>query len=307
MLEPLGENTLRDYLTAFADGELDAAQTSAVWMYLADHPDRLAALRWVADQQWLTLESRRAITTTSPPELRERILAAFEGEAAAPSISVTKLGSNVGEGASARTLSEHAPNAQSFSRRRFFGYALATVAGLAVGATVAAYSFRATPDVIPYGLILNVGRTHAACSRLPEALHDATFEAIDASLADLARDDQHGKSNVPDLSALRFRFVGAGPCQAAKFHTVHLLYRTTVADSLAAVSIFLQADQGQFPAMKLGRVYRVSSSSSPFPTLAWRTGSVVYFLLADDEATEAALLQVVRPTPIDQIVSVAAR
>ena len=73
------------------------------------------------------------------------------------------------------------------------------------------------------------------------------------------------------------------------------------------MSLFVEGDVGQYPALASGRVYRVSSPTSPFPTLAWRNDQVVCVLLADSDRTEMAVLQLIRPTPADEIVSVAKR
>jgi hypothetical protein len=89
---------------------------------------------------------------------------------------------------------------------------------------------------------------------------------------------------------------GAGPCGKPLPGTAHLLYRSVRPGSVKAVSVFVQSWHGQYP-LGAGRLYTVSVASSPFPMLAWRTESVVYFLLADDEATERAAASLIRGAP----------
>ena len=285
MLDPLDENNLRDHLTAFADGELDAAQSAALWAYLAERPDA-PALRWLAEQHRLTLAARRVLDVPVPQDLKAR------------------MGNLVREHASAdRSIT----SPRSWPRR--FAYAIAVAAALIIGATVTHYTARPTSKtaVVPADLIVAVGRVHAECSRLPEHLHNAHLADADAKVAELMTTDLGGENpagpGVPDLTAVGFRFVGAGPCPAAKFQTIHLLYRSARPAGLAAVSLFVQADAGQFPELKGGHVYRVSSSTSPFPVLAWRTGTVIYFLVADDEQAESSVLQTLHPTDSASIVT----
>jgi hypothetical protein len=61
--------------------------------------------------------------------------------------------------------------------------------------------------------------------------------------------------------------------------------------------VFVQAWHDQYP-LKPGRLYTVSVATSPFPMLAWRTDRVVYFLLADDDATEQAAAALIRGEPV---------
>ncbi|MDB5327238.1 MAG: hypothetical protein JWM57_2807 [Phycisphaerales bacterium] len=286
MLDPLNETNLRDHLAAFADGELDAAQAAAVWAYLADEAKGPAAIRWLADHQQVNLVARRVLNVPAPAEVRDRISAMIASEpSSAPPSSLSITGN-------------HWP--------RRIGYALAMAAAMAIAVTVSNSFLRQAPvaNVLPPELVTMISRVHGECSRLPEHLHDAHFDETDPQLAKLTQSDLGG-NGAPDLTSAGFRFIGAGPCPASKIHTVHLLYRSTRPQALAAVSMFVQADTGQFPALKPGHVYRVSSPTSPYPTLAWRSGKVIYFLLADDDRTESSVLQTVHPTPAVDIVTVA--
>ena len=284
MLDPLTQDNLAAHLAAFADGELDAAQSLALWTFLETSPGREAALRQMKEQQQLTQAARRSLHSTAPSDLRARLTAL---PVDVPTMKIVP--------------------AKSWRRR--VPYPIAVAAGLMVGVSASAFLMRAapTPDVLPGDLVMKVGRVHAECSRLPEAMHDATFEAVDAKLATTVRASLNTTADAPDFTAAGFHFVGAGPCHGAGAETVHLLYRSIKAPNASAISLFVQPDAGQYPRLAESRVYRVSSPTSPFPTLAWRSGSVIYVLLADSDKTEAVVLQLIHPTPADEIVTVASR
>ena len=307
MLGPLTDDNLRDHLTAFADGELDAAQALTMWAYLADHPGSGDALRWLRDQQRLTMEAERTLKTEPSAEAR-----AFLSRLTDPNAVDLPREAAVepaDDGASLAWIGPDRVAEPRRRRRRPFRVALAAAAGLAILAAVIVYHSpgEARAGVVPAATVVDVGRIHAACSRLPRALHDASFRAVDADLAALAASDLGDDDATPDLTTLGFRFVGAGPCPAQKVPAVHLLYRSIDPLRNAAVSVFVLADVGQFPKLDAGRAYEVSSSASPFPTIAWRGKGVVYVLLAEDQPTEMAVLQLLRPTPPDQLVRIASR
>jgi anti-sigma factor RsiW len=74
----LKESNLHEYLTAFADGELDAGQILAVLNRLSNHPEALEMMR---GQQQLRLEAHRVVLDNTPPvpiDLRQRIQAMAE-------------------------------------------------------------------------------------------------------------------------------------------------------------------------------------------------------------------------------------
>jgi anti-sigma factor RsiW len=302
--------SLEQQLNAFADGELDASASLALMERLIGHGDRERALQFVRNARDLTLRTRRAAVRSSEapsPELRATI---------------------------ASMLSDNAPPQAplpielrpSTTRRAWWRTGVAAlaaaVAGVAIGVgTMWAYRGDASPKelssngspartgVVPSSTVIAMGRTHANCSRLAEGLHTATFEATNASLAavvraglQIKRDAAPNASDAPDLSSIGFKFVGAGPCHHAGPGVVHLLYRSADPRSTAALSLFVQADTGQFDRLAADRVYRVTSGADTFPTLAWRLSGATYFLLADNEATSLAALQQLRPTPADAIV-----
>ena len=295
MLGPLTEDNLSDYLTAFSDGELDAAQTLSLWTYLSEHSQRGAAMARLQDHHRLTLAAKRLQHPVASADLRDRITAVVSAGAA---------------GEPAESLrAEHAISPRRRSARRRIGYVLAMAAGLLIGVTSTFMMTRSSPIVaaVPGEVLVKVARTHAECSRIPESWHNATFEATDAQLAQTVKVSLGTSSDAPDLTAAGFRFVGAGPCHNAGGQTVHLLYHADKPKSVAAVSLFVQPDVGQFPRLEAKRVYRVSSPTSAFPMLAWRDGEVIFMLVTDSDAIQSAVLQVLHPTPADQIVTVASR
>jgi hypothetical protein len=93
---------------------------------------------------------------------------------------------------------------------------------------------------------------------------------------DLGRED----APYPDLSAIGYRFVGAGPCGKPLEGTVHLLYKSPRPESV--ISLFVQAHDGRF-GMRPGTLHTLAGAGAPFPAYAWRTERVVYILVADDE------------------------
>ncbi len=73
MPDPPGEQNILEQLTAFADGELDAAQKLGVLRYIAAHPE---ALELVDQEQRLRMAARRVVRDYTPaatPALRARI------------------------------------------------------------------------------------------------------------------------------------------------------------------------------------------------------------------------------------------
>ena len=270
MLDRVGDNNIQDHLTALADGELDAAQVLAVIDYLVAHPDALTAMR--ANQR-VRLAARRAMRALTPPvpdALRRKIEAA--ASAAAPSRGPRKW------------------------PMPLFAVAAALLVGLLVGrwalqppATRVVVS-QPTPEAptavepVPPTLIAYASRVHADCSRLEVGLHAAGYPQELSGLAGAVRADLSAPASHPDLSAIGYQFVGAGPCGEPLKGTVHLLYHSVDKGQGRTISVFVQANQGQFK-IDRGKLYLLSGPRSPFPVYAWRTDAVVYFLVADNDAT----------------------
>ncbi len=74
-MEPLGNHNLQEYLFAWMEGELDAAQSAALRQRLSDHPEDWKELDLSGR---LITETRRVMLAEAPrlsPELRQRLAA----------------------------------------------------------------------------------------------------------------------------------------------------------------------------------------------------------------------------------------
>lgn len=296
MTGPLNDENLLDHLLALTAGELDAAQTQAVLVKLAGRPDREKLLRQVEAHLGMVEAAQRATQVETPAALRADIEAMMDRE----------------------TSSAAAPIASGTRGRRAWTSYVALAAGVAIGVMGTAWFVTSRPSA-PTGAVattqpkravsdewlVRAGRIHGECSRLPEGLHANSFTATDATLSAAVRVDLRSDADAPDLTAAEFKFAGAGPCPASRYKTTHLLYRSTRKGSYVTASLFVQADVGQFDLLEAGRVYRASPSSAPYPIFAWRSGGVVYFLVGDSESVANRVLQVLKPTPPENILSVA--
>jgi anti-sigma factor RsiW len=290
-MKPFDPQSLNHALSAFVDGELDAAATERLLRQLSSDPAAVEALRRF---QQLTIAGRRAIRGRTPPPsdaLIERLRA----------ITAT----------TSRPDREERPARQRAAMRAFW-YVLPRVAAalvlLVVGVWFGHHSSRrggvdprSGPDataveVIPASMIAQAEEVHGFCSRLADGLHTAGYPVELAPLASSVQLDLHGEHPYPDLAPIGYRYRGAGPCGVPLGDTVHLLYRAARPGSVKAISIFVQPWRAQFPLAE-GRLYTVSVATSPFPMLAWRTDRVVYFLVADDAATLQRAATLIRGTP----------
>lgn len=285
MEEPIGEHNIHELVTAFADGELDDSTILTVLEYLAAHPEGLELMR---NQQRLRMAAGRAVRTQTPPvsaALRQRIggLATAVPEAPAPRRSSRWL-----------------------TRWRVLTVAAACLAaGMLAGRwlPVAAPPPQVviTPprkSVVPVTLVAEASRIHGECSRLAEGLHTAGYPKEMGRLKQAVRDDLDSRNPYPDLSAIGFWFTGVGPCRAPLADTIHLHYRARGGFHPKTLSVFVQLYSGQVE-LEPGKLYLLSGPRSPFPMLAWRTESVVYYLVADDldTAQRARELISVAPSP----------
>lgn len=284
MSERIGKDNIREYLTAFADGELDAAQTLRVLDYIEEHPEGMQLVR---THQHLRLAADRTVRAHTPPtpeNLRRRL----------------------------ETLASAAPATRS-PRMRLVGRrwpavaAACLVAGALIGRSLPGTGPFTPPaptaplaidnaEPIPATTVAHATRVHADCSRLREGLHAAGYPRELAGLADAVTLDLGGDDPYPDLSGLGYRFVGAGPCADPLQDTVHLLYVSTAPGHQQNVSVFAQRNADQFP-LEPGKLYVVSGPRSPFPMYAWETKQVVYFLIADSESTIRAARQAIAAAP----------
>ncbi len=280
-MDPLAPNPAHRDLSAFADGELDAAATRHLLRHLLDDP---AAVERLRAYQRLTTAARRAVAAATPPPseaLRSRL-----SQLAPPTVTAD----------AARPVVRRGPWA---GPGRAAVAASLLLGGLAVGYRAA----RPTPpvehpaaDVLPASVVAHAESIHADCSRLALGLHAGGYPADVAGLAADVEHDLGTLNPYPDLRPIGFGFRGGGPCGHPLADAAHLLYRSVRPGSLAAVSVFVQPWHGQYP-LAPGRLYTVSVPQSPFPMLAWRTDRVVYFLLADNEATERSAVNLIRAAP----------
>jgi anti-sigma factor RsiW len=289
MMETRDSHSFRRDLSAFTDGELDSAASERLLARLASDPKAAEALRQL---QQLKGAARRAV----------------RGQTPSPSDSLLeRLGQMTGAEMS-RVRS--APP----SRPRTFGLWWAVLPRLAAAVVLLAIGIwvgrRMLPgaetvrqpspnvfvaDVLPASVISQAEEIHGFCSRLADGLHAAGYPEEIAPLAASVEKDLHSQHPYPDLGPIGFHYRGAGPCGKPLANTAHLLYKSVRPGSYKAVSVFVQAWRGQYP-LEEGRLYTVSVATSPFPMLAWRTESVVYFLLADDADTVEKAAALIRGT-----------
>ena len=288
-MDPFDRRTLGYDLSAFADGELDAAAARRLLQHMLDDPSAADALRQV---QQLSVAARRVVRSATPPvpdDLRYR-LQQIAMPAGRPPARPALAGSPAGWWlASGRA-------------------ALAAAVLLAVGVWVGRHAGRTTgpvsfpnpgvpaAEVLPAEIVAGAEEVHGVCSRLAIGLHSAGYPADVAALPTAVEQDLHSDHPYPDLSPIGYRYRGAGPCGKPLPDTAHLLYRSVAPGSVNAVSVFVQPWHDQYP-LAPGRLYTVSVAQSPFPMLAWRTDRVVYFLLADNAATERSALRLIRGAP----------
>jgi anti-sigma factor RsiW len=286
-MDPSDPHTLRRDLSAFADGELRPAASRALLQRMLVDPALADDLRRVV---LLTQTAGAAVRRQTPPP--SPALQARLRQLAAPPPEPTPLATAPSPG-------------RSTIAPMWFPRALAAAALLAVGTWAGLRLARpvVTPrpravaaDVLPAAVVSQAEEIHGVCSRLALGLHSAGYPADIAALAASVESDLHSDRPYPDLSAIGFRYRGAGPCGKGLPDTAHLLYRSVRPGSVNAVSVFVQPWHDQY-ALAPGRLYTVSVAQNPFPMLAWRTDHVVYFLVADNAATDRAAVALIRGAP----------
>lgn len=284
MAELEGSN-IREYLVAFADGELAPAQSLEVLRYLTEHPEMLAVLR---EQQELRVAANRAIlhsTPSPPPALRQQIAAM---NITPPHVQVSRK--------------------KTYSPPRW-AVGMAAVLLMVFGFWLGRYSIarkdmggidgkiNSLRTVVTQALLSDaVTRVHVDCSRFPTR-HSQAFPQQLGTLADAVKQDLHLDKPYPDLSSVGFKLVGAGPCDKPLENTAHLLYAPIDPDERDTLSIFVQPFKGQVE-WEANKLILLTNIDAAHPVLAWRTERVVYFLVGDDLKTmqraEAAMAGFVR-------------
>ena len=272
---PIGPDTLGLYLTAFADGELDAADNLAVLRYVAGHPEAIAELD---AHQRLRTAAMRVVASHSvavPAALRDRI-AAIE-----PDFSID--------------VAPRPMTGGPYRLMRLTAFAAAAVVLLAFGlmagramtnrpvAQSAPSGPIGRPDVIPVTVVSAVTKIHVDCSRFL-AYHTGDYPASLQPLGEIVKTDLASDKPEPDLTSAGYTFVGAGPCGHPLDQTVHLLYRSSDKKKGSArdtLSVFVQPFTGQYD-IEPGRAYLLTPADAPHPLLVWRTLKAVYFITGDD-------------------------
>ncbi len=282
MTDPLGDDNIRAYLTAFADGELDADQILAVLNYVKTQPQSLDLM---VEQQRLRLAAMRTVRQSVPPAPRElhdriRAMAAVRAMTATSPASATTPASST-----SRATSD--PLA-----RKSWPLALAAAVVLCVGmaSTYLVQLSRSGQQIsattqehreVPVSLVAAMTGVHVDCSRFAARLQPGAFPKELGELPAAVQQDFSRDVPYPDLSAMGYRFIDAGRCSKPLPNTAHLVYQSTRKNMTDKLSIFVQPYSGQ-PSLEAGKFYLVSEASCPHPMFAWRTQRAVYYLVADD-------------------------
>lgn len=286
MAEPLGEHNIGEYLTAFADCELDAAGILSVLDYLAAHPEALELMR---EQQRLRLLASRTVkeqTPAPPPQVRERVREMLDGEAT-----------------DAGAVAAPAPADARRGRERVarWRFAAAAVVVLGVGILAGRLLPRSGPAVVdsapppvPASLVAAATNEHVDCSRRLDALHTGPIPAELGDLPERLKRDLSRDVPYPDLSSVGYEYVGASPCKKPFAGAAHLFYRARGGELTDGLSLFVQPYSGQHH-LDPGKLYTVTAADSPHPMLVWRTERVVYLLVGDDLPTVQKASRVIAP------------
>jgi anti-sigma factor RsiW len=275
MAEPMESNDPARLLTAFADGELDAAGRAAVLDYLAANPASAARLVDEARFRQAVARSMERATPGPSPELRQRIekmlVGSPEVDAAPASLAI-----------------------RAAQRRPIFRWAVAAMAallflvsGLFIGRLMPSQK---TTDgqPLPASLVAAITHIHVDCSRAP-SLHNAPFPKELGNLEGSLKTYLGRPKPYPDLSPIGYEYVGAGPCAKPLENTAHLLYRAVGGPVSDTVSLFVQPYIGQVN-IEEGKVYWAAGKDAAHPMMVWRKDGLVLYLVGDasQPVTQAA-------------------
>lgn len=303
-MEPLDSNNLRRDLSAFADGELDSAETDRLLPRLAADPAAVLALRRL---QQLSVAARRTIREHTPAPsaaLREKLQQLIDNPIPIDAPIPPESPARPDPLRTTRLLWAILPRAAAAVILVACGMWIGRHLALLAVTPTTPDPITTTADVIPAAVVAQAEEVHGFCSRLAQGLHSAGYPADVAPLASSVEQDLHSDHPYPNLLPIGYRYRGAGPCGEPLGGMVHLLYRSVRPGSVKAVSVFVQTWHNQYP-VEPGRFYTVSVASSPFPMLAWRTDRVLYFLLADDAQTEKAAAALIGGAPASHPASTA--
>lgn len=271
------------YLTAFADGELGLAESVEVLEYLEGNPH---AVPRVIGQQRFRLAAERSVKASIPPvaeSLRRRVSSAAAAAAARRASNETDSTKRGRLGRSVRWLLP-------------VGAAACVAAGVSVGRLSAPRPVINAGSLAAAPLVSEVTRVHVDCSRYTDHFHQPDFPREVSEVPAVLLKQLGTAAPFPDLSPMGYEFAGAGPCELPGGKTVHLLYRPSRADMADTISVFLQPDVGQ-AVVEPDTVYVTSGPDAPHPALMWRSGGLVYYLVADDAGTAHAALAAIPTAP----------
>lgn len=277
MTQPMDDKEIRQYIEAFADGELDVEQNLRVLSHMAMNPD---ATRRVMHQQQLRQVVERAMREMTPPppaELRAKVERLVEAGA-----------DHRGDDAAAGR-----PTVLARLARWLPAVAAALMlatAGVLFVQSLSDDSSNAKRDDLPiiYNASLLDGQRrqavrmrHAACAKAISNLHHALqFGTVIAEMPALAADYLGTDLEMPvlDLSAMGYRFEGAGKCAAPGAKAVHMVYRG--ADD-QAISLWVRAGGADELGLEAAKLYAADAPDASNPILIWRRGAHAYFLVGD--------------------------
>ncbi len=281
MTEPLGKDNIPEYLTAFADGELNATEILVVLEYIKAEPRALDVLM---EQQHLRVAAMRAVLKHTPPV------------PAALSEHIADLAS----AAASQSISKPPPEPRARMAWRFWLTSLAAmlclVAGIAIGYMAPRPPIGTKENVavapeaydVPPSVVAAVTGVHVDCSRFAARLRPGAFPKELGAISAAVQEDFSRNEPYPDLSPIGYRFIDAGPCRKPLANTAHLVYQSTARNVTDKISIFVQP-LAAHPQLEPGKFYLVSDADSPHPMFALRTSRAVYFLVGDEaEITERA-------------------
>jgi hypothetical protein len=291
MNEPLNDKELRNALLAVADGEADAAQRERAFAAMAELPE---LARFVFDQQRLRSAVKRSMGSIpeAPASLRARVEAQLKG-GTVPSTAVPSPANPTPRAVTSVVMSP--PRARLAP---WFPAAIAALLCMAAGVLFFASrrepgSVHQPPPVQGVSRIVSTdeldsfaGR-HVSCSRLIAALHDSTKFPTEVKDLPKAIGDYLGRSpyGVLDLSALGFKFDGAGPCSIPGSRSVHLIFRPIDRDHRDdALSLWVQPDNGSRQ-IAPDKFYQASGENAVHPIVLWKHAGMVYYLVGDEAGT----------------------
>jgi len=272
--------TPRKYVAAFADGELDVEQNLELLEHMAMDPE---TTRRVMHQQQLRQAVDRAMSAEpgpAPAALRDRITALAQDpdaggtgpEAASPPGILGRIGRGMMPFGLAAALVLAVLLGIQLSESTDPGARPQEVAGPTGGIA----------RVLPASEFTEFSRRHVVCSRKLTRLDDSIrfpdqLTALPGPLGDYLGLD----APAPDLSALGYRFAGAGPCPVPGDRAAHLLYRADEKSGRQdAISLWLKPWTGE-PTIEAGRVHTVAGEDAAHPMLVWRRNGLVYYLVGD--------------------------